>query len=90
MTDVVICTGRRVDRYARPVSDPCGATWTTGEGETLDHARVAGWRVGPAGDQGQQPGLCPRCVGGEPDNTQAPSRELEAQLALFPTTEGSP
>jgi hypothetical protein len=85
MAEVVVCAGRRVDRYARPVSAPCGTTWTANEGQTIDHARVTGWRIGPADTEGRREGLCPRCVHGVQDDTEeAPSRELEDQLALFP------
>jgi hypothetical protein len=57
------CTGQPVDRYARPIGDPCGAAWT---GDTLNAAAVLGWRIGPV-DGDNRLGLCPRCVAGPVD-----------------------
>jgi hypothetical protein len=81
----LVCTGLPLDRYARPVGDPCGATWT---GATLDHAAVIGWRLGPPTGAGPRPALCPRCVRGDQgDPPPSPLGDVLAdQLSLFPTT----
>ncbi len=83
------CLGQPIDRYARPVGERCGATWS---GVSFDHAGVLGWRVGPAVPEGARRALCPRCVRGDPTNDQAaepsPSGALATQLTLFPATEG--
>lgn len=84
---ILTCTGRPVDRYARPMGGPCGDEWS---GETIDHAAALGWRVGPAAPQGPRPALCPRCVRGpakEDDQGDTPSLStvLGEQLELFPT-----
>jgi hypothetical protein len=77
---VLVCTGQRVDRRLKPIGPRCGRTF---DGETLDHAVAAGWRLGPAGT-----GLCPKCVHGDAYEPDSPSPELADQLSLFPTTEG--
>lgn len=61
------CQGRTWS-HDQPTSQPCGrrfvrATWMVGA--FLDHARVAGWRVGHRAD-GTPDAMCPSCGRSEP------------------------
>lgn len=63
----LVCDGRPVNRFDNtPTGVPCGTAY---EGP-VESARVAGWRVGPAGPAGERPTMCPGCARpGVPDET---------------------
>lgn len=59
----LVCTGRPVRRFNNaPQGEPCNTRYQLTEDYSVDSARVAGWRVGPARPDGTRPAMCPDCA----------------------------
>lgn len=71
----LVCAGRPVRRFDNtPAGEECGDEYAG----PVDSARVAGWRVGPARDDGTRPAMCPGCARpGVADEDAAPVLALE-------------
>jgi hypothetical protein len=55
----LVCAGRPVRRFDnRAAGEPCGTAYDG----SIESARVAGWRVGPATPDGGRPAMCPDCA----------------------------
>lgn len=62
----IVCTGQPIDAQGQPIGDPCGRRAPERDhldpGPYLESLRIAGWRIGPAGDA-----MCPRCARPSPE-----------------------
>lgn len=70
----LVCTGRPVRRYSNsPQGEPCNTRYPyRASPEGIESARVAGWRVGPAGPGGARPAMCPDCA--RPGDAETPGQ----------------
>lgn len=72
---VLVCTGRPVRRFNNaPQGEPCNTRYLITETYSVDSARVAGWRVGPARPDGTRPAMCPDCA--RPGDPETPDQAV--------------